>query len=97
MKTWDELTREQKRKVLEKALENTIQDITEFPEVFPLHIQACARKASNIAERMKTPWFYGSILFHETGCKLSIYRETVTHLRDMCIFRESNEPNVITL
>lgn len=61
MKTWNELTREEKRVAFDRELSKTLNAFAETPEFFPEFADEIAR-AADIAERNRTPWFLTEII-----------------------------------
>jgi len=95
MKTWQELSREEKRKVFDKEVNETLTIITEVPDLF-LVLEKEIEQAWKIAKENQTPWFFSDILFHELNCKLKIYKIVLYYL-NRALFRAATEPIVISI
>lgn len=95
MRTWKELSHKEQCKVFKSELSDTLKSITEAPEAYP-GLEKEIDKASIESERMRTPWFFTEILYHEQGCKLKIQKITLQYLH-IALFRTTIDPVIITL
>ena len=94
MKTFEELTPEQKEKAIVICVNNILHDIIECNRKFK-GLQARINKAWKEAERMKTPWFVHEYIMDtceddikamaETHAQNSLYPEPQEHVIDNVI------------
>ena len=64
MKKYSELTEDERKKAFESGFRYIMKDISEMPDYY-VEIEDEISKASDIAERNYTPWFFCEILYHE--------------------------------
>lgn len=96
MKTFNELTHEQKVKAWHKAIDGEIQFITELGEQsykFCPHIASKIKEAVDEAERMRTPWFFSEMLLEKLP--FSIPKQALIYARTY-LYSEMNDPFVVT-
>ncbi len=95
MKTFDELTHEQKVKAWHKAIDGEVQFISDMGEqaydCFP-DLASKIKEAVDEAERMRTPWFFGEILLEKLP--YSIPKQALIFAKD-CLYSGNTDKIVI--
>ena len=92
MKTWEQLTKEQKEVALKRQVDRTLENLCEYgAEWFP-EIEEKFNAAVAEMKRMRTPWFLAEALFERAENEIT---ELAMGNCEMYLYAEPSDPLVI--